>query len=566
MLRLGPFPLLSVLATAIPIVTAWLAPTAASVAQTQRANRTRNEAAAGWTEFTLPRDGHRLHVSSSKGSDANDGLSEARPKKTLQAALAGLRSGKGDWLLLKKGDVWELDGSAPAFDWRISGASPEAPALLGSYGPAGAPRPRIRTKGNHGFQVQGGRGAPPTLQFVAIVGVAFDAGPRDPAKQNPNGVQLRLPTKGLLVEDCEFFGFCNGLAIQERGGRITDVRLRRNVVHECYAGDETHAQGIYCRSIDGLLIEENVIDHGGWSEKVADASPPDIFKHDIYVQADCTDVIVRGNIIANAASHGVQVRTGGICNDNLFVRNAIAVLMGGGTATEKPSEVIGNVILEGRDITKELPRGQGIHLENIPTGVRVAGNILAQQASGARPRAFSILPLQLKGEKTWLGVKDVVIEENIVWDWGGVGLELLDFARGDVDVDGLVLRRNDFTNRIDASPFVVHYCSTTAPKTRFEANRFFSEKAPDSEWMRIGRSACGLDAYLKQLQASSSKAEKPLYAAPEKTLGDYNAVLGGAPSTEAFLAEALKQSRDQWREGYTARAAIAWFKKNFERK
>lgn len=566
MLRLSPLPMLGVFATALLVVTACLASTATVGAVKQRPTKTRSEGTTGWTEFTLPRGGHKLHVSSSKGNDSNDGLSEARPKKTLQAALSGMRSGKGDWLLLKKGDVWELDGSAPAFDWRISGASPDAPALLGSYGPAGTARPRIRTKGNHGFQVQGGRGAPPTLQFVALVGVAFDAGPRDPATQNPNGVQLRLPTNGLLIEDCEFVGFCNGLAIQERGGRITDVKVRRNAIHECYAGDKTHAQGIYCRSIDGLLIEENVIDHGGWSEKVADASPPDIFKHDVYVQADCTDVIVRGNILANASSHGVQVRTGGICNDNLFVRNAIAVLMGGGTATEKRSEVIGNVILEGRDISPQLPRGQGIHLENLPTGVRVAGNIVAHQGSGSRPRAFSIFPLQLKVEKTWLGVKDVVIEENIVWDWGGTALEMLDFASGNVDVDGLVVRKNDFTNRLDASPFIIHYCATTAPKTKLEANRFYSEKTPDAEWMRIGRSASGLDAYLGQLQASTSKAEKSIYAAPEKTLGDYNASLGGTNSTEAFLAEALKQSRDQWREGYTARAAIAWFKQNFERK
>jgi hypothetical protein len=39
--------------------------------------------ANGWTVFTPSADTHKIYVSNSIGSDANDGLSESTPVKTL---------------------------------------------------------------------------------------------------------------------------------------------------------------------------------------------------------------------------------------------------------------------------------------------------------------------------------------------------------------------------------------------------------------------------------------------------------------------------------------------------
>src|SRR5690606_14606294 len=105
--------------------------------------------------------------------------------------------------------------------------------------------------------------------------------------------------------------------------------------HYGYAGG-SHAQGLYASDIDGLLIEENVFDHNGWKEGVAGAERT-IYNHNLYIQSDNSpDVTVRGNIIANAAAHGAQLRPGGIMEDNLFIGNGTGAYIdgAGGAAIE----------------------------------------------------------------------------------------------------------------------------------------------------------------------------------------------------------------------------------------
>src|ERR1041385_8421933 len=62
--------------------------------------------ADGWT-VVQPSSGTIIYyVSSSQGDDANPGTSSAAPLRTVGAAVARLRDGKPDWLLFKRGDVW----------------------------------------------------------------------------------------------------------------------------------------------------------------------------------------------------------------------------------------------------------------------------------------------------------------------------------------------------------------------------------------------------------------------------------------------------------------------------
>lgn len=75
-------------------------------------------------------DSRLVYVSSSAGDDANDGLSPVTPKKTLAAAVALLRQGEPDWLLLRGGDVW-VEGLA---GYSLSGRSEDEPMVITTYG------------------------------------------------------------------------------------------------------------------------------------------------------------------------------------------------------------------------------------------------------------------------------------------------------------------------------------------------------------------------------------------------------------------------------------------------
>ncbi|MDA8018036.1 MAG: hypothetical protein MPN21_11370, partial [Thermoanaerobaculia bacterium] len=101
--------------------------------------------ANGWTDLTPSPDSRLIYVSSSTGNDNNDGLSPGSPKETVASARALLRHGFPDWLLLRKGDIFD-EGLGHI---RTSGRSWTEPQVWTSYG-GGSTRPLLRTGTSNG--------------------------------------------------------------------------------------------------------------------------------------------------------------------------------------------------------------------------------------------------------------------------------------------------------------------------------------------------------------------------------------------------------------------------------
>ena len=100
---------------------------------------------AGWTVITPPAGARVIYCSSSGGNDIYNGLSSSTPVKSLARAESLLRNGTGAELLLKDGDTWSQTFGV----WGLSGASSQAPLVIGSYG-TGA-RPTIYSRISRGF-------------------------------------------------------------------------------------------------------------------------------------------------------------------------------------------------------------------------------------------------------------------------------------------------------------------------------------------------------------------------------------------------------------------------------
>ena len=60
----------------------------------------------GWTTFDPGSDTRVVYVSSSTGSDVNDGSSPALAVRTVERGADLVRDGQNDFLLLHRGDVW----------------------------------------------------------------------------------------------------------------------------------------------------------------------------------------------------------------------------------------------------------------------------------------------------------------------------------------------------------------------------------------------------------------------------------------------------------------------------
>lgn len=153
----------------------------------------------------------------------------------------------------------------------------------------------------------------------------------------PAGIRLIGGGKDILFEDCRM-RFMQIVSTTytwpgHEANLVTNFKLRRCIVTDSWAHDTTYShsarlQGYYASETHGILVEECVFDHNGWSEAFEDASA-NMYNHNIYLAtSNHGPIIIRGNILSRGSSHGLQLRSGGIAEDNLFHGNAIGMNVG----------------------------------------------------------------------------------------------------------------------------------------------------------------------------------------------------------------------------------------------
>src|SRR5215218_9780395 len=90
--------------------------------------------AAGWTVLAPSSDSRVIYVDNVGGKDTNSGFSASAPVSSWDKAVSLTRSGYPDWILLKRGTVF----NRAVTNWNRSGRSAEQPMVISSYGPASA--------------------------------------------------------------------------------------------------------------------------------------------------------------------------------------------------------------------------------------------------------------------------------------------------------------------------------------------------------------------------------------------------------------------------------------------
>ena len=489
-----------------------------------------------WTPLHPSEDSLHVYVSSSRGSDNYSGFSEDSAKRTLKSAIELLRDGYPDWLHFMQGDTF-VEGLG---DWRLSGRSADEPMVVTSYGSSGV-RPQFLCRRDPGVSVhQVG------VHDVAFVGLHLQA-------DDPNGVRgtfgvsLLAPCTRVLIEDCAISGFFANLRLQ---GSHRDLKLRRSVITDAFTVTDAHAQGIYVEGVDGLLIEQCVFDHNGWSSTVPGAEAT-IYRHNVYLQGNTSNMTVRGNIIARGGSHGLQARSGGVIRDNVFLGNAINMLIGNNVLNNGAvtATVVGNVILDGRDIVEGDGRGWAAHFQCLASG-EIAYNVAAHQVSGTAPKGYMF------DSTLGVGVNDTTFHDNVSYKWGAPLMLIGNrFA-------GLRLRNNDLQELGSIELFHADYSGALAGLTS-AANRLFS-LAPVDAWMFYAQQEMSLAEWRMAVDDAASAAIQVSYPRPEETIADYDAATGGGGSLESFLARARLQSRASWNDNLVGTKVAAHFRANFD--
>ena len=355
----------------------------------------------GWSIITPDTETRIVYVSSTEGND-----SLARPYlsaevsdpfnpsgihayRTIKAAYSQLRNGKPDWILLKKGDTFELNDRV----WLKSGKSQSAHLVFGAYGDVNDKRPVIDS--GLGDVIKGTK----DRSFVTITGIEFYASKRDPSSSNFVGwsTDTGSPTvfsniagnglSGLHFENNRFNFYGGALSISSVNNAIVqNVVIRRNEILNSYS-TTGHSQGVFMAHTDKVLIEENIFDHNGWYQQ----RPSDVaintkkygyatfFNHNVYI-GDSTNLIIEKNLSSRSSSIGMKFTSNSDTNTKIDTINTYNMLLKN------------NVVIEGEvgfSIGGNKDFNNGYRWDNIQVINNVLSNIGRTRPTN-RDLAFNI--------------------------------------------------------------------------------------------------------------------------------------------------------------------------------
>jgi hypothetical protein len=264
-----------------------------------------------------------------------------------------------NWLLFDRG--YEYDNLGSLLKSEVEGESALNPIYIGAYGEGDTPvvnagSTLIKTGAEH-LVIQG---IAITESFAPLVGknILLD--------------NVALSGEQTNVQNIEGFTL--------RNSSIIDVIKQAPSDPAGWRGLPDRESGIFISKSEGILIENTFFDHNGWGEGYDPAGdpnlpqPPSMYSQNVYLQGDNLDVTFRDNISMRAAANGVQVRSGGFLEDNVFLDNNIGFLSASGEI--KGVTDTGNYTLFSDNLTtsagyREADQGQGA----ISAGGAISGKL-----------------------------------------------------------------------------------------------------------------------------------------------------------------------------------------------
>jgi len=510
--------------------------------------------ANGWTVATPSPEARVIYISSSTGSDSNSGLSPSMPVKSLHHAESLLRNDSADEMLLECGDVWDESLGV----WTVSGRNAADPIVVGSYG--SGPRPILQTGAQDGVIL--GMTSSPEINYVDFIGLDFYANTRDPASPvfstaaadtGSYGFYMVAKTTGLTIEDCQISDYATDISIEPYFGSVTNLTIRRSEILDAYSANGSHSEGLYANGVQGLVLQSNVFDHDGWNASVPGAEAT-IYNHDAYLSSDNTGVVVSDNIFADASSHGLQARSGGDIESNLFLNDPIGMsfgLVNGSPITPGgvSGTVNGNVFIGTATINGQV-RGYGMEIGNTSPDAQtiVSNNIFSSNDGGDFPAIMLEYGQGVTNPSQAVGINNLNIEGNIVHNWtAGLSIEagMKPGGTGATALNHLTISDNAFDSI--TGPEVFEQGAPLDPAEETLSDNNFSSATSKKFAGQLGAEALA----------------EP-YFDPARSAATFDASLGGPATAAGFVAGAAQRSSQDWQQNYTADVMVAYVRAGFQ--
>jgi len=481
------------------------------------------------------------------------------PFASFAAAYAHCRMGYPDIILFKRGDTWNISSWADMIHITRSGRSNTERHIIAAYGDPTLPRPyffcrklAVRSEASSGSNY-----------IIAHLKMVYDLAWDGVAWEDSSSGMVIAHNSGenILVEGCHIENFGKtAFRIQSLTSFGIDMAAaRRNAFVNNWSST------FYFNSLKRGLAEENVLDLVGdrWNQVNSGSVAPQA----MYLQYNNGNIIANGNIFSRCASSGIQLRSDGAANYNVFVKVPMALGLGHAQQISNLTvEAKHNIILDGVDMVQRggkviASRGWGIYLAtNQREGdyhynkVDISHNIIAlnNSTSTTNNKALSL------GRHIGKGL----IENNVIYKWR----KAIQIINGH-NHSGVLIRDNLF----DGGDYVAAETSGSklpATQAQFFKNQYISTALPTfrvansdatfAQWQTAVDETGGQKLANDEGLWDSSKGAEPSVSA-------YMAYLGQTATHAAWIDKVKKQRYGHWLPEYTHEALRAWLRKGFRR-
>lgn len=532
----------------------------------------------GWSIFRPSSDSRLIYVSALEGDDDSgeyylpgdiediQNPGNVKPFKTIHAAIERTRKGYPDWVLLRRGDEWEVEARAEL----KAGRSLEERSVLTSYGTSTSRPVLSRSDGREMIRIWSNR------NYIIVAGISFYAKQRDPNSPSfmgwgnlgdVDGVLIYGP-KGtrmgsILIEDNHFNFLSKGISIDGDADHV-DIVVRRNIIKNSFS-ENGHAQGMGASSAS-VLLEENIFDHNGWLVQQAvedgraqESGQATMFNHNTYFRRS-NNSLFRNNIFlrpssihnkwtANPTNKGVDdiVSENLIMQNNLYVEGEIGISAGGNDDYDTGHrwgniKIVDNVMLaigRGRPTNRNL----AWYIDAIDwDGGLICGNYLLKNDD---PRVQNINGIKLNGHS-----RNVDVSNNLIFDLvmaspsnNNGGLRMNSDLKSNIRVFGNNFQLGDSYMR----PIITDNVGSTS----FSNNNYYS-RAEDDQWFRVDGDNLTYSEWQEISNDSGSATERSSYSQPERDFKTYLVSIGLNPNIDEFVEAASSQAERSWDERFSA--------------
>jgi hypothetical protein len=477
-----------------------------------------------WTDFPLPMGDKRVYVSSSGGSDTNDGLTEATAVQTLAHGYSLLFDGSGDQLLLKRGDSF-TDNLWPA--WRITGRSAAQPLVISTYGTGGRPVILVPATADGFLRIGDARGN------LALLSIAFKAA----TPGNGSGIRwvtASPETQNLLIEDCYFEKLWQAITID---AVVDTLTIQRSEILDTVNATTGGGIGLYVDTSRNISIQENIFQGTGASGLGFGET---VNRGAVSIQSGNTSVAIRRNIVVDNHPSGIGAGCDATIEDNFFALNAAPLSVSNDTASGLVAAARSNVIVESVAFTGTSDYYSfGIALGR---GALVENNIIANKAAPGPAAAIALRNM---------GMGTATARGNVVYNWPGVAT---DPGLGPLALDGNIFQIASGPQ----NPLVV----TQAGALTFSgsANRYFRSDANGS-WFTVDGTPTTLATWTQSIDPAAVTGAVT-FTDPARSLAGF-ATGKGFASVDDLITQWRAQNRQSWNTNIGIDELLAYFRAGF---